>query len=76
MSINPVPLLEGEICRESSGGSVMTVTPPPTRPRRPPKKKATVEEVMKRQLQCSKCKALGHNKSTCKVEPFRDPVRY
>ncbi|AAF26087.1 putative transcription factor interactor and regulator CCHC(Zn) family [Arabidopsis thaliana] len=67
-SINPVPLLEGEMCRESSGGSAVTVTPPPTRrpPGRPPKKKTPAEEVMKRQLQCSRCKGLGHNKSTCK----------
>ncbi|CAN6922149.1 unnamed protein product [Brassica oleracea] len=71
MSISPVPLLDGEMCRESSGGSGMTVTPPPTRrpPGRPPKKKTPAEEVMKRQLQCSKCKGLGHNKSTCKVYP-------
>ncbi|ESQ49473.1 hypothetical protein EUTSA_v10020100mg [Eutrema salsugineum] len=68
MSINPAPLLEGEMCRESSGGSAVTVTPPPTRrpPGRPPKKKTPAEEVMKRQLQCSRCKGLGHNKSTCK----------
>uniref|UniRef100_A0A1J3JYS5 SWIM-type domain-containing protein n=1 Tax=Noccaea caerulescens TaxID=107243 RepID=A0A1J3JYS5_NOCCA len=68
LSINPVPLLEGEMCRESSGGSAVTVTPPPTRrpPGRPPKKKTPAEEVMKRQLQCSRCKGLGHNKSTCK----------
>ncbi|KAG7580852.1 PB1 domain [Arabidopsis suecica] len=67
-TINPVPLLEGEMCRESSGGSAVTVTPPPTRrpPGRPPKKKTPAEEVMKRQLQCSRCKGLGHNKSTCK----------
>lgn len=68
LSINPVPLFEGEMCRESSGGSAVTVTPPPTRrpPGRPPKKKTVAEEVMKRQLQCSRCKGLGHNKSTCK----------
>ncbi|KAL0708561.1 hypothetical protein Bca4012_074987 [Brassica carinata] len=70
VSINPVPLLEGGemCCRESSGGSAVTVTPPPTRrpPGRPPKKKTPAEEVMKRQLQCSRCKGLGHNKSTCK----------
>ncbi|XP_018441735.1 uncharacterized protein LOC130507350 [Raphanus sativus] len=71
MSINLVPMLEGEMCRESSGGDVMTVTPPTTRrpPGRPPKKKTPAEEVVKRQLQCSKCKGLGHNKSTCKVYP-------
>ncbi|KAJ0244431.1 F105 protein [Hirschfeldia incana] len=72
VSINPVPLLEGDMCRESSGGDVMKVMPPQTRrpPGRPPKKKTPAEEVVKRQLQCSKCKGLGHNKSTCKVYPL------
>ncbi|KAJ0080233.1 hypothetical protein Patl1_23891 [Pistacia atlantica] len=45
----------------------VTVTPPPTRrpPGRPTTKKSG-SDVMKRQLQCSRCKGLGHNKSTCK----------
>ncbi|XP_010551020.1 PREDICTED: uncharacterized protein LOC104821747 [Tarenaya hassleriana] len=67
-SINPVQSLDLEIPRDSSGGgSVVTVTPPPMKrpPGRPATKKAE-QEVMKRQLQCSRCKGLGHNKSTCK----------
>lgn len=46
----------------------VTVTPPPTRrpPGRPTTKKLGSQEGMKRQLQCSRCKATGHNKSTCK----------
>ncbi|XP_010546770.1 PREDICTED: uncharacterized protein LOC104818751 isoform X2 [Tarenaya hassleriana] len=70
-SVNPIPSPDREIPRDSSGGSVVTVTPPPTRrpPGRPALKKpeaAVGQEAMKRQLQCSKCKGLGHNKSTCK----------
>ncbi|GFY94327.1 MuDR family transposase [Actinidia rufa] len=49
--------------------NVVTVTPPPTR--RPPGGRPTTkrfgsQEVVKRQLQCSRCKGAGHNKSTCK----------
>jgi zinc finger SWIM domain-containing protein 3 len=46
----------------------VTVTPPPTRrpPGRPSGKKFGSQEAIKRQLQCSRCKATGHNKSTCK----------
>ncbi|XP_057476373.1 uncharacterized protein LOC130764252 [Actinidia eriantha] len=45
-----------------------TVTPPPTRrpPGRPKVKPAGSVEIIKRQLQCSKCKGLGHNSRTCK----------
>ncbi|KAM7272944.1 hypothetical protein ACFE04_027608 [Oxalis oulophora] len=57
--VHPIPNVD------SSEASV-TVTPPSTR--RPPGRPVTkkVGSVMKRQLQCSKCKGLGHNKSTCK----------
>ncbi|GFY94332.1 MuDR family transposase [Actinidia rufa] len=48
--------------------NVVTVTPPPTRrpPGRPTTKRFGSQEVVKRQLQCSRCKGAGHNKSTCK----------
>lgn len=48
--------------------AIVTVTPPPTRrpPGRPPTKKLGMQEASKRQLQCSRCKCIGHNKSTCK----------
>ncbi|CAI9781717.1 unnamed protein product [Fraxinus pennsylvanica] len=44
-----------------------TVTPPTRRPPgQPTTKKVGSQEVVKRQLQCSRCKGTGHNKSTCK----------
>lgn len=66
-SIHPIPCLERDLLNESSQAAV-TVTPPPARrpPGRPTTKRIGSQEVMKRQLQCSKCKGLGHNKSTCK----------
>ncbi|GLT50096.1 hypothetical protein SLA2020_236070 [Shorea laevis] len=66
-SINPIPDVKRPGHRDSSQ-TVVTVTPPPTRrpPGRPTTKKSGSLEVMKRQLQCSRCKGLGHNKSTCK----------
>ncbi|KAE8675469.1 hypothetical protein F3Y22_tig00111671pilonHSYRG00274 [Hibiscus syriacus] len=54
--------------KKDSSLALVTVTPPPTGrpPGRPTTKKVRSQEVMKRQLQCSRCKGLGHNKSTCK----------
>ncbi|GFZ11543.1 hypothetical protein Acr_22g0009410 [Actinidia rufa] len=66
-SIHPIPNVERPM------QSVLTevehtVTPPPTRrpPGRPKVKSAGSVEIIKRQLQCSKCKGLGHNSRTCK----------
>lgn len=66
-SINPIPDFDRPAMKDYSQLAV-TVTPPPTRrpPGRPTTKKIGTQDVMKRQLQCSKCKGLGHNKSTCK----------
>ncbi|CAB4316941.1 unnamed protein product [Prunus armeniaca] len=66
-SIHPVPNVDRPLPGESSLASV-TVTPPPTRrpPGRPKMKQAESLDIIKRQLQCSKCKGLGHNKKTCK----------
>lgn len=66
-SIHPVPNVERPIKGESSDAGVV-VTPPPTKrpPGRPKVKQAESIDIIKRQLQCSKCKGLGHNKKTCK----------
>ncbi|XP_059632040.1 uncharacterized protein LOC132274717 isoform X2 [Cornus florida] len=66
-SIHPVPSLEKPVKSELTQ-IVVTVTPPPTKrpPGRPKMKQAGAIEINKRQLQCSKCKGLGHNKKTCK----------
>ncbi|CAL8990983.1 unnamed protein product [Prunus brigantina] len=66
-SIHPVPNVDRPLPSESSLAAV-TVTPPPTRrpPGRPKMKQAESLDIIKRQLQCSKCKGLGHNKKTCK----------
>ncbi|KAL3515865.1 hypothetical protein ACH5RR_022767 [Cinchona calisaya] len=66
-SINCIPNVERFGRKDISRGAV-TVTPPPTRrpPGRPSTKKTTSQESMKRQLQCSRCKGTGHNKSSCK----------
>ncbi|CAL5329985.1 hypothetical protein CsSME_00010486 [Camellia sinensis var. sinensis] len=66
-SIHPVPNAERPMQKDSSQGAV-TVTPPPTRrpPGRPTTKRFGSQDVIKRQLQCSRCKGAGHNKSTCK----------
>ncbi|XP_012434320.1 uncharacterized protein LOC105761149 [Gossypium raimondii] len=66
-SIQPIPDVERHLQKDTSS-ALVTVTPPPTRrpPGRPTTKKVGTPEVMKRQLQCSRCKGLGHNKSTCK----------
>lgn len=65
-NINPIPTTDQPI--RKNNGCLVTVTPPPTRrpPGRPTTKRYGSHELVKRQLQCSKCKGLGHNKSTCK----------
>lgn len=65
-SINPVPNVEKPANGELEGTAVV-VTPPPTKrpPGRPKMKQVDSLDVIKRQLQCSKCKGLGHNKKTC-----------
>ncbi|XP_026457286.1 uncharacterized protein LOC113358003 isoform X1 [Papaver somniferum] len=69
-SINPVPNNERPASEKDSDSAqqVVKVTPPPTRrlPGRPKMKRVVTQELAKRQLQCSKCKCLGHNKTTCK----------
>ena len=66
-SIHPVPNVDRPVKTESTQVGVI-VTPPPTKrpPGRPKMKQAGSVETIKRQLQCSKCKGLGHNKKTCK----------
>ncbi|CAN6726720.1 unnamed protein product [Malus baccata var. baccata] len=66
-SIHPVPNVDRPHTGESNQ-AVVTVTPPPTRrpPGRPKTKQTESDDIIKRQLQCSKCKGLGHNKKTCK----------
>ncbi|KAF7837633.1 Protein FAR1-RELATED SEQUENCE 4 [Senna tora] len=66
-SIHPVPNVDRPVQCEST--LVVAVTPPPTKrpPGRPKMKQAESVEIIKRQLQCSKCKGLGHNKKTCKL---------
>ncbi|XP_023750123.2 uncharacterized protein LOC111898448 [Lactuca sativa] len=66
-SVNPIPR-EEKVMAEGFSQAIVTVTPPPTRrpPGRPPSKKVGMQEANKRQLQCSRCKGTGHNKSTCK----------
>ncbi|XP_052207358.1 uncharacterized protein LOC127811488 isoform X2 [Diospyros lotus] len=65
-SIHPVPNVEKLVKSEQTNALVL-VTPPSKCPRgRPKMKPAGSIEIIKRQLQCSKCKDLGHNKRTCK----------
>lgn len=66
-SINPVPNVDKPSLSESAE-AVVTVTPPPTKrpPGRPKMKQFESVDLVKRQLQCSKCKGLGHNKKTCR----------
>ncbi|XP_034706920.1 uncharacterized protein LOC117930390 isoform X2 [Vitis riparia] len=66
-SVHPIPNVDRPMEKDSSLVAV-TVTPPPTRrpPGRPTTKRFGSQEVVKRQLQCSRCKGVGHNKSTCK----------
>ncbi|XP_025013121.1 uncharacterized protein LOC107261246 isoform X2 [Ricinus communis] len=67
-AIHPVPNVDWPLQGESNDAGVI-VTPPPTKrpPGRPKIKQAESIDIIKRQLQCSKCKGLGHNKKTCKV---------
>ncbi|PRQ42509.1 putative transcription factor interactor and regulator CCHC(Zn) family [Rosa chinensis] len=66
-SIHPIPQVDIPVTKTTSQIAV-TVSPPPTRrpPGRPTTKKYGSQGMNKRQLQCSRCKGLGHNKSTCK----------
>ncbi|XP_043725055.1 uncharacterized protein LOC122671729 isoform X2 [Telopea speciosissima] len=66
-SIHPISNIDRLTLKESANTTV-TVTPPPTRrpPGRPKNKQTGLKEVVKRQLQCSRCKSIGHNKTTCK----------
>ncbi|KAF7818019.1 MuDR family transposase isoform 2 [Senna tora] len=65
-SIHPIPNVDFPALKGSE--LMVTVTPPPTRrpPGRPTTKRYGSQDIVKRQLQCSRCKGLGHNKSTCK----------
>ncbi|XP_030539957.2 uncharacterized protein LOC115747803 isoform X2 [Rhodamnia argentea] len=67
-SINPVPNVDKPVLSESAE-AVVTVTPPPTKrpPGRPKMKQFESVDLIKRQLQCSNCKGLGHNKKTCRA---------
>ncbi|WVZ12601.1 hypothetical protein V8G54_017131 [Vigna mungo] len=67
-SIHPVPNVDRPPVQGESAALVM-VTPPPTKrpPGRPKIKQVESIDIIKRQLQCSKCKGLGHNRKTCKV---------
>ncbi|KAJ1425556.1 Zinc finger, PMZ-type [Sesbania bispinosa] len=64
--IHPIPNVDVSTSKDSQ--LVLTVTPPPTRrpPGRPATKRYCSQEIVKRELRCSQCKGLGHNKSTCK----------
>nr|XP_043612101.1 uncharacterized protein LOC122583792 isoform X1 [Erigeron canadensis] len=71
-SINPIPNVERLVDSETEDGSVL-VTPPPTMraPGRTKIRKVAPGRIgpsdfLKRQLQCGKCKGLGHNKRSCK----------
>ena len=59
-SVYPVPNVDRPKQKDSSQ-NVVTVTPPPTRrpPGRPTTKRFGSLEVVKRQLQCSRCKGAG-----------------
>lgn len=65
-SLHPITGLDGPFQKGSQ--LAVTVTPPPTRrpPGRPTTKRVSSQDVGRRQLQCSRCKGTGHNKSTCK----------
>ncbi|GFZ09122.1 hypothetical protein Acr_20g0009300 [Actinidia rufa] len=65
-SILPVPNVEKPVESDLTEAAV-TVTPPTKRPPGRPKMKQTGTLIMiKRQVMCSNCKGLGHNKKTCK----------
>ncbi|WCJ23204.1 hypothetical protein M5689_005245 [Euphorbia peplus] len=67
-SIHPVPNVDRPIVQGESSEAGTFVSPPPTKrpPGRPKMKQPELLDMCKRQLQCSKCKGLGHNKKTCK----------
>ncbi|KAI4342894.1 hypothetical protein MLD38_027459 [Melastoma candidum] len=66
-SVNPIPDVDRYL-RNGNSNAIITVNPPPTRrpPGRPAVKRSLSKEAAKRLLQCSRCKAPGHNKSTCR----------
>ncbi|GMJ02163.1 MUSTANG 7 [Hibiscus trionum] len=66
-SINPVPSLDG--CTERESSEVLVQPPCITRPvGRPKERKCALKpkQAIKRPVQCSKCKKVGHNKRNCK----------
>ncbi|XP_071694013.1 uncharacterized protein [Rutidosis leptorrhynchoides] len=68
-SIFPIPDVEGPVDGEEL--SVIVTPPPAKRPAGKPGRRAKLKqagslEMIRRQMQCSKCKGLGHNKKTCK----------
>ncbi|XP_051140361.1 uncharacterized protein LOC127257887 isoform X2 [Andrographis paniculata] len=68
-SVHPVLDLDGQWQSGSSQAAMtVTVNPPPTRrpPGRPTSKRGGSRDAGRRQLHCSRCKGIGHNKSTCK----------
>ncbi|KAL8268631.1 hypothetical protein R6Q59_002429 [Mikania micrantha] len=72
-SINPIPNLERLMDIELDDGTILVTPPPTTRtPGRLKIRKVLPGRVgpadfLKRQLQCGKCKGVGHNKRSCKV---------
>lgn len=68
-SIHPVPVPNVDKPVEGESDMAVTVTPPPTKrpPGRPKTKQVESIDIIKRQLQCGKCKGLGHNRKTCKL---------
>ncbi|CAJ2650107.1 hypothetical protein L195_g021541 [Trifolium pratense] len=66
--IHALPDIDRPVQVESDMETV-TVTPPPTKrpPGRPKSKQVESIDIIKRQLQCGKCKGLGHNRKTCKI---------
>ena len=66
-SIHPDPNVDRRV-QDESPEVVVTVTAPPTKhpPGWPKMKQAESIDIIRRKLQCSKCKGLGHNKKTCK----------
>jgi hypothetical protein len=68
-NINPVPTVERDLKFENDEG--MIITPPPVKrvAGRPKMKQAGSVEIIRRQLQCGRCKVIGHNKRSCKFSP-------
>lgn len=65
-SIQPVPNVER--APKLVDEETFTVTPPPVKrlAGRPKMKQAGSVEIIRRQLQCGRCKVIGHNKRSCK----------